>query len=68
MKDRALEADDIADHLRALTMVNVPYTDEMIAMPWMTLRFNPIPKATMMTCWPAIQKQLLVILTATLTN
>lgn len=31
MKDRALDADDIADHLKALVLVNVPYTDEMIA-------------------------------------
>ena len=31
MKDRALEASDIENHLKALTMVNVPYTEDMIA-------------------------------------
>ncbi len=31
MKDRPLNIDDIGDHLKALRVVGVPYTDEMIA-------------------------------------
>ena len=45
MLDRDLGYQDIADHLRALRIVGVPYTDEMIENAWADLRAQANPDA-----------------------
>ena len=44
MKDRALDADDIQDHLKAMSLVNVPYTDDMIANAMADLKVQSDPE------------------------
>ncbi len=43
MLDRAIDTDDIADHLKALRLVNVPYSDEMVALAFddLTVQADP---------------------------
>ncbi len=43
MADRAIDGDDIADHLKALRLVNVPYSDEMIASAFDDLNIQADP-------------------------
>ena len=44
MKDRALDADDIQDHLKAMALVNVPYTDDMITNAMADLKVQSDPE------------------------
>jgi len=44
MKDRPLAGEDIASHLKALSLVNVPYTEEMVASAWDDLNVQADPE------------------------
>lgn len=45
LQDKTLQTEDIADHLRANALLNVPYTSEQIAMAEMDLRGQAAPES-----------------------